>query len=79
MHAQDPATPPLTSETARDTDDSRQSGNGEADLDLDLSELGLENSVITADQLVKMEKIGSGGFKEYVAHNSWSGCKADLA
>jgi len=31
---------------------------------LDLESLGLENKEIPADQLVKMEKVGSGGFKE---------------
>jgi hypothetical protein len=61
MHANDPDTPRsgVTTKQA-----SSKTGNGEGELDLDLWELGLENSVITADQLVKLEKIGSGGFKE---------------
>jgi len=40
--------------------------NGEAELNFDLQELGLEDTVIRPDLLQKMEKIGSGGFKEYV-------------
>lgn len=36
----------------------------EAELNLDLQELGLEDSVIKPSQLTKLEKIGSGGFKE---------------
>jgi hypothetical protein len=35
---------------------------------LDLEGLGLEDSVIPPSKLSKLEKIGSGGFKEYVAH-----------
>lgn len=33
---------------------------------LDLEGLGLEDSVIPPSKLSKVEKIGSGGFKEYV-------------
>lgn len=55
IHATDPATPPHS-------DDSKR--NGEAELNLDLSELGLEDSIIKPSQLQKLEKIGSGGFKE---------------
>ncbi len=55
-HATDPATPPLS-------DESNQA-NGEAELNLDLAELGLEDSMIKPEHLVKLEKIGSGGFKE---------------
>lgn len=36
----------------------------EAELNLDLQELGLEDSVIKPSHLTKLEKIGSGGFKE---------------
>ena len=39
----------------------------EAELTLDLESLGLENKEIPADQIVKMEKVGSGGFKESVS------------
>ena len=55
IHATDPATPPHS-------DESRP--NGEAELNLDLSELGLEDSMIKPGQLLKLERIGSGGFKE---------------
>lgn len=55
IHATDPATPPHS-------DDSKRTG--EAELNLDLSELGLEDSIIKPSQLQKLEKIGSGGFKE---------------
>ena len=54
-HATDPATPPHS-------DESRP--GGEAELNFDLAELGLEDSMIKPAQLVKQEKIGSGGFKE---------------
>lgn len=34
---------------------------------LDLEGLGLEDSVVPPSKLTKLEKIGSGGFKELVA------------
>lgn len=34
------------------------------ELEIDLEELGLEDKEIPPDKLVKLEKIGSGGFKE---------------
>lgn len=34
------------------------------ELELDLESLGLEDREIPADKLTKLEKIGSGGFKE---------------
>jgi hypothetical protein len=60
VHAHDPATPPLSpppSEQSKRT-------NGETELNFDLQELGLEDTVIRPDLLQKLEKIGSGGFKE---------------
>ncbi|WWD21075.1 hypothetical protein CI109_105556 [Kwoniella shandongensis] len=57
IHATDPATPAHSGE-------SRPIGS-EAELNLDLSELGLEDSMIKPHQLVKLEKIGSGGFKDH--------------
>lgn len=58
IHAIDPATPPRSDEdAARST---------ENDLNLDLQELGLEDFTIKPKHLVKFDKIGSGGFKEYV-------------
>ncbi|WVR09155.1 hypothetical protein IAU60_006217 [Kwoniella sp. DSM 27419] len=56
IHAHDPATP-------QHSDDSKPI-NSEAELNLDLSELGLEDSIIKPQHLVKLEKIGSGGFKD---------------
>lgn len=57
-HAHDPATPPHSEDSKKTT--------GEAELNLDLQELGLEDSVIRPELLVKLERIGSGGFKECV-------------
>lgn len=59
VHAHDPATPPPSDGDSKKT-------TGEAELNLDLQELGLEDSVIRPDLLVKLERIGSGGFKECV-------------
>lgn len=56
VHAHDPATPPHSDDSKKTT--------GEAELNLDLQELGLEDSVIRHDLLVKLERIGSGGFKD---------------
>lgn len=56
IHATDPATPP------RSDDDSEK--NPENDLNLDLQELGLEDFTIKPEHLQKLEKIGSGGFKD---------------
>jgi hypothetical protein len=55
IHAIDPATPPPSNESKQ---------NGESDLNLDLAELGLEDSMIKPGLLQKLERIGSGGFKE---------------
>lgn len=59
FHATDPETPPRSDDTASQR-------NGGAELNFDLAELGLEDSMIKPGQLTKLEKIGSGGFKEYV-------------
>lgn len=56
IHAEDPATPHRS-----DDDKPRTPDN---DLNLDLQELGLEDFTIEPEFLQKMEKIGSGGFKE---------------
>lgn len=58
VHAHDPATPPPSDDSKKTT--------GEAELNFDLQELGLEDSVIRPELLVKLERIGSGGFKESV-------------
>lgn len=51
-----PNTPPLTERPA--------SGHAD-DIELDLESLGLEDREIPPDKITKLEKIGSGGFKEY--------------
>lgn len=56
IHAVDPATPP------RSEDDAAKAS--ENDLNLDLQELGLEDFTIKPEFLQKLDKIGSGGFKE---------------
>lgn len=73
VHGHDPATPHASPkaekqdmDTARPkspTDTSKRTTN-EADLNFDLAELGLEDSMIKPEQLTKLEKIGSGGFKD---------------
>ncbi|WWD06627.1 hypothetical protein V865_004720 [Kwoniella europaea PYCC6329] len=57
IHAEDPATPPISDEYNKPV-------ASEAELNLDLQELGLEDSIIKPSQLIKLEKIGSGGFKD---------------
>ncbi|KAI9459501.1 hypothetical protein BJY52DRAFT_1266235 [Lactarius psammicola] len=54
MHMDEPCTPPLSS-AQRERDE---------ELELDLESLGLEDREIPPDKLTKLEKIGSGGFKD---------------
>ena len=54
-HDDEPLTPPVSKEKERKDD---------GDLELDLELLGLEDREIPADKLTKLEKIGSGGFKD---------------
>jgi hypothetical protein len=56
IHATDPATPPLSGPEAAE--------GGDADVVLDLEELGLIDKEIPASQITKGDKIGSGGYKE---------------
>jgi len=56
LHGAGPATPPRTDEEAAAAQDN--------ELNLDLQELGLEDFTIKPELLVKLEKIGSGGFKD---------------
>jgi hypothetical protein len=62
IHADQPTTPTPGSEVVNDP------GNGrpiaEAEVELDLESLGLEDKEIDCHRLTKLEKIGSGGFKE---------------
>lgn len=54
--ASDPNTPkPISNQPVQASDDN---------MLLDLGGLGLEDSVIPPSKLTKLEKIGSGGFKE---------------
>src|ERR1700722_4135061 len=54
FHTDEPRTPPL-SLNKKDQD---------PELELDLESLGLEDREIPPDKLTKLEKIGSGGFKD---------------
>jgi len=53
FHMDEPITPPVSKEKKED-----------ADLELDLESLGLEDREIPPEKLTKLEKIGSGGFKD---------------
>ncbi|KAF9246408.1 hypothetical protein BU15DRAFT_39606 [Melanogaster broomeanus] len=55
VHQDEPRTPPLSNE---------QQGQPEPELELDLESLGLDDREIPPDKLTKLEKIGSGGFKD---------------
>lgn len=55
VHQDEPCTPPMSNE---------QQNQPEAELELDLESLGLEDREIPPDKLTKLEKIGSGGFKD---------------
>ena len=54
VHLDEPRTPPL-SERNKET---------EPELELDLESLGLEDREIPPEKITKLEKIGSGGFKD---------------
>jgi hypothetical protein len=53
VHLDEPRTPPLSCQKEKDDE-----------LELDLESLGLEDREIPPDKLTKLEKIGSGGFKD---------------
>jgi hypothetical protein len=63
IHTDEPITPIPGSEVINDP------GNGkviaEPEVELDLESLGLEDKEIDYHRLTKLEKIGSGGFKEW--------------
>jgi hypothetical protein len=67
IHANDPDTPPLSPPPSEES----KRTNGETELNFDLQELGLEDTVIRPDLLQKLERIGSGGFKEWVQLLMW--------
>jgi hypothetical protein len=46
------------------TPEPKEAPVGEPELELDLESLGLEDREIPPDKLQKLEKIGSGGFKD---------------
>lgn len=54
VHLDEPRTPPLSSAQRE----------REEELELDLESLGLEDREIPPDKLTRLEKIGSGGFKD---------------
>lgn len=56
VHANDPVTPPYSEAAAAEAAD--------ADVVLDLEELGLIDKEIPASQVTKGDKIGSGGYKD---------------
>ncbi|KAI0723780.1 hypothetical protein C8T65DRAFT_627408 [Cerioporus squamosus] len=56
VHMDEPRTPPLSGR-AKEKDN-------EGDIELDLESLGLDDREIPPEKLTKLEKIGSGGFKD---------------
>ncbi|KLO10425.1 hypothetical protein SCHPADRAFT_878163 [Schizopora paradoxa] len=54
VHEDEPITPPV----------SKEKKDAEGELELDLESLGLEDREIPPEKLTKLEKIGSGGFKD---------------
>ncbi|KAG8957863.1 hypothetical protein FRC03_009747 [Tulasnella sp. 419] len=62
IHVTQPKTPDPEHPSRSAKHDSRNKDGDE--LDIDLESLGLEDHEIPADKLLKLEKIGSGGFKD---------------
>lgn len=60
-HADEPRTPPISELQELGTDGRKEP---EPELELDLESLGLEDREIPPEKLTKLEKIGSGGFKD---------------
>lgn len=54
VHLDEPRTPPLT----------ERNKEAEPELELDLESLGLDDREIPPEKITKLEKIGSGGFKD---------------
>ncbi|KAH7107693.1 hypothetical protein BKA62DRAFT_631308 [Auriculariales sp. MPI-PUGE-AT-0066] len=61
IHTDEPRTPPVSSSERAKT---IGGGKDEGELELDLESLGLEDHEIPPKDLLKLEKIGSGGFKD---------------
>ncbi|KAF9077142.1 kinase-like domain-containing protein [Rhodocollybia butyracea] len=59
IHTDEPRTPPLSNAGVQN-----DKPVGEPELELDLGTLGLEDREIPPEKLQKLEKIGSGGFKD---------------
>ncbi|THH29084.1 hypothetical protein EUX98_g5106 [Antrodiella citrinella] len=68
VHMDEPRTPPLTS----------RNKENEPEFELDLGSLGLDDREIPPEKLTKLEKIGSGGFKD-VFIGKFKGRKVALA
>jgi hypothetical protein len=51
-------------ESVIDITHAKHRGEEEEAFELDLESLGLEDKEIPPERLIKLEKIGSGGFKE---------------
>ncbi|KAF8643787.1 hypothetical protein AX16_008806 [Volvariella volvacea WC 439] len=70
QHSSESATPPLLmrqhvhQDEPRTPPPSHKPKEAEPELELDLESLGLEDREIPPDKLQKLEKIGSGGFKD---------------
>ena len=66
VHVSQPHTPPVSdrSESVVGIIHAKHRGEEEEGLELDLESLGLEDKEIPPEKLTKLEKIGSGGFKE---------------
>ncbi|EJU05321.1 kinase-like protein [Dacryopinax primogenitus] len=82
IHVEQPATPPMshgmTPVINVQTATPQPEHQTEPELDLDLEELGLEEKEIPPEKLTKLEKIGSGGFKD-VFVGKYRGRKVALA
>lgn len=68
VHLDEPRTPPI----------SGRQREAEQELELDLESLGLEDREIPPEKLTKLEKIGSGGYKD-VFVGKFKGRKVALA
>lgn len=67
VHASNPDTPtPATTvlQCSGNLNLPKSRDENDTELELDLESLGLEDREVPPDKIVKMEKIGSGGFKE---------------